>query len=140
MKTYIFQSGGRYTIKNLPMKDSNVLVDKKARRAYFVGSTPPITMHSAWLGFPRRERVHMVHEHAAEVIPVAGTEDNKKKRMNSDQLNKLEDLELFREVQRHQAGDVEPQHARVLSYGVILLIVLFAAALSLNAGKILGYL
>ena len=40
-----------------------------------------------------------------------------------DDVFELEDLGLYREQQRLKSGDSEPSHAKIMSYGIVLLII-----------------
>ncbi len=118
VETLIFKRGRTIKRQSLKVVD-NLLMDNKARRSYIIGSSAvPILKNT--MGFLRRGRLFMVNETVTDVIPLSR---KGYKRTDKNDVFELEDLGLYREQQRLKSGDSEPSHAKIMSYGIVLLII-----------------
>jgi len=118
METIIFKRGRVFERRRLKVQD-NLLVDSKARRAYVIGSAAVPELKRS-LGFPVRGRVFMINETVTDVMPLSR---QGYKRTDKQDVYDLEDLGLYRETQRLKSGDREPEHAKWLGYGVVIMVL-----------------
>lgn len=103
--------------------DEILIKDKDEGESYIIGEEAvPFRTHTFGV-FPKRDRIFFMLERIADTIPLQ-IQDTEPKRTTTEESYEIEDMELYKEVQKAQAGDQEPEWSRYTGMAIFVLAVI----------------